>query len=141
MDLEPPRQVLVDDEAAASLQGLVEASGCAATFVRGSVHPTITKLRIISRHQQLIRLDFEEDPAIVEPEGLLTPFTAALDQVDCVILSDYGKGTLRDPEPFITLARQRGKLLIVDPKRSDFRAEMHKMRAQNLRPALGPSRP
>ena len=30
---------------------------------------------------------------------------------------------------------------ILPMKRSDFRAEMHKMRAQNLRPALGPSRP
>ncbi len=114
--------VVGDDEAAASLQQLVEANGCTATFARGTAHPTITKLRIISRHQQLIRLDFEEDPAIVKPGGLLTPFAAALDQADCVVLSDYGKGTLRNPGPFITLARQRGKMLIVDPKRSDFLA-------------------
>ena len=82
--------VVGDDEAAASLQRLLKANGCTATFIRGAAHPTITKLRIISRHQQLIRLDFEEDPETVEPEGLLTPFAVALHQADCVILSDYG---------------------------------------------------
>jgi len=114
--------VVGNDEAAASLQQLVEAHGCSARFVRSAAHPTITKLRIISRHQQLIRLDFEEDPACVAPEGLLAPFEASLDRADCVVLSDYGKGTLGDPAAFIALAAQHGRPVIVDPKRNDFAA-------------------
>jgi len=111
-----------DDEAAASLERLLRAQGCAANLVRSDAHPTITKLRIISRHQQLIRLDFEEDAPDAGPDRLATPFEAALDQAGCVVLSDYGKGTLRDPAALIALARARGRPVIVDPKRRDFAA-------------------
>jgi len=111
-----------DDEAAGTLQRLVDDSGCSTTLVRSEAHPTITKLRVISRHQQLIRLDFEEDGEMVDPRGLQAPFEAALARADCVVLSDYGKGTLRDPAPLIAVAREQGKTVIVDPKRKDFRA-------------------
>jgi D-beta-D-heptose 7-phosphate kinase/D-beta-D-heptose 1-phosphate adenosyltransferase len=111
-----------DDEAAASLERLVEGRGCATTLLRSAAHPTITKLRIISRHQQLIRLDFEDDPSIVDPGALLPPFETALARAGCVVLSDYGKGTLREPGAFIAAARRHGRPVIVDPKRRDFEA-------------------
>ena len=51
-----------DDEKAGSLQDMLAAAGvdCALTRLPGQA--TTTKLRVISRHQQLLRLDFEEPP-------------------------------------------------------------------------------
>jgi D-beta-D-heptose 7-phosphate kinase/D-beta-D-heptose 1-phosphate adenosyltransferase len=49
-----------DDEMADSLQDMLHGAGVDCAFHRVEDHPTITKLRVISRQQQLIRLDFEE---------------------------------------------------------------------------------
>ena len=49
-----------DDEAGGSLEALLAAAGIDADFQRLANTPTVTKLRVISRHQQLIRLDFED---------------------------------------------------------------------------------
>jgi D-beta-D-heptose 7-phosphate kinase/D-beta-D-heptose 1-phosphate adenosyltransferase len=80
---------------------------------------TITKLRVLSHQQQLIRLDFEthynQDNSI-----LWQHFQQQLPQHDLVILSDYGKGTITDPQPFIQLAKQLGKLILIDPNGSDY---------------------
>ncbi len=81
---------------------------------------TITKLRVLSRHQQLIRLDFEDDFAALDSQPLLSSFQALLTDVDIVVLSDYGKGTLSDCSEYIRLARQAGVSVLVDPKGTDF---------------------
>ena len=49
-----------DDEAADALQTRLQAAGVFCDFARMPDAPTITKLRVISQHQQLIRLDHEE---------------------------------------------------------------------------------
>ena len=49
------------DEAGAALTALLQQQKIDCNFVQLSTHPTITKLRILSRHQQLLRLDFEEE--------------------------------------------------------------------------------
>ena len=56
-------------------------------------HPTITKLRILSRHQQLLRLDFEEDFQNVECQELLAKLEVEVKNFGALVLSDYGKGT------------------------------------------------
>ena len=48
------------DEAADVLQSRLEAANVYCQFVRSAQHPTITKLRVLSRNQQLIRLDTED---------------------------------------------------------------------------------
>lgn len=87
-------------------------------FEVSATHPTITKLRIMSRNQQLIRLDFEE--TLQAGPGLADAFSAALVQADLVILSDYAKGTLSQVQDLIQLARRAGKRVLVDPKGKDF---------------------
>jgi D-beta-D-heptose 7-phosphate kinase/D-beta-D-heptose 1-phosphate adenosyltransferase len=82
--------------------------------------PTITKLRVLSRHQQLIRLDFEERFHAVDPARLTENFTARLIEAHAVVLSDYGKGTLHAIRPLIELAKAAGKPVLVDPKGADF---------------------
>ncbi|MCB1647816.1 MAG: bifunctional heptose 7-phosphate kinase/heptose 1-phosphate adenyltransferase, partial [Pseudomonadales bacterium] len=80
---------------------------------------TVTKLRLVSQGQQMIRADFE-DIRDIEPALLLPAYLAALDQVQGVILSDYDKGAVSDPAPFIDAARRAGRSVLVDPKHKDF---------------------
>lgn len=81
---------------------------------------TIIKLRVISRHQQLLRLDFEEPLVLVDPNPLRERYKSHLKEAKLVILSDYQKGTLSDPQYYIQQARQLNIPVLVDPKGTDF---------------------
>ena len=83
-----------NDEAGRSLANTLQARGVQTRFVVLDDAPTITKLRILSRHQQLIRLDFEEGFAGQDHAALLQHFSELLAASDVVVLSDYRKGTL-----------------------------------------------
>ncbi len=107
------------DSAADTLQHLLEQRGVDCQFMRLDTVPTITKLRILSRHQQLIRLDFE-DTLHFAPDLLNDSFKVVLDDVHVVVLSDYAKGTLKDAQSLIQHARARGIPVLVDPKDADF---------------------
>jgi D-beta-D-heptose 7-phosphate kinase/D-beta-D-heptose 1-phosphate adenosyltransferase len=109
-----------EDEPAASLEALLSAAGIECGFQKIAGTPTVTKLRIISRHQQLIRLDFEDGFAAIDAAGLLQHYREGLADCDVVVLSDYGKGTLAQVEEMISLARAAGKPVLVDPKAQDF---------------------
>ncbi|MGD0960947.1 MAG: bifunctional D-glycero-beta-D-manno-heptose-7-phosphate kinase/D-glycero-beta-D-manno-heptose 1-phosphate adenylyltransferase HldE [Methylomonas sp.] len=108
------------DEAAASLKNLLDSAGVLCLFKSLPDYPTITKLRVLSRHQQLIRLDFEDGFQQVDSGDLLHLYHAELTQSQVVVLSDYGKGTLQQAQQFIHLARQLHKPVLVDPKGKDF---------------------
>ena len=107
-----------DDEAAA-LQSAIEGQGvyCELTAVDG--WPTITKMRIQSRGQQLIRID-REAPVPSGTEALLKGLEARLDDTDAVVLSDYGKGSLRDVSVMIIACNAKNVPVFVDPKGADF---------------------
>jgi D-beta-D-heptose 7-phosphate kinase/D-beta-D-heptose 1-phosphate adenosyltransferase len=109
-----------DDEPADSLETLLSATGIDCHFQKIADTPTVTKLRVISRHQQLIRLDFEDGFDAIDGAALMDSYRQELDSCDVVVLSDYGKGTLADIEPLITLARAAGKPVLIDPKALDF---------------------
>jgi D-beta-D-heptose 7-phosphate kinase/D-beta-D-heptose 1-phosphate adenosyltransferase len=88
--------------------------------------PTITKLRVICQHQQLLRVDFEKtyhQHAAQQP--LLTAFEQQLANTDLVIFSDYGKGTLQQVSAMLLLAKARGVITLVDPKSNDFSVYAH----------------
>jgi D-beta-D-heptose 7-phosphate kinase/D-beta-D-heptose 1-phosphate adenosyltransferase len=111
------------DDAAERLATLVRSKGVAADFLQCRSHPTMTKLRVVSRNQQLMRLDFERSLAVdgeVDQDAFLTRYRRALNYADVVVLSDYGKGTLRNVAAFITEARLAGKPVLVDPKGGDY---------------------
>ncbi|MDR1662600.1 MAG: D-glycero-beta-D-manno-heptose-7-phosphate kinase [Azoarcus sp.] len=108
------------DEAGQRLRERLVAGRVDCRLLEVPTHPTITKLRIISRHQQLIRLDFENDFAVLESAGVGEVFASTLDGADAVVFSDYGKGTLAQAGALIGEARARGLPVIVDPKGVDF---------------------
>ncbi|WP_347987527.1 bifunctional D-glycero-beta-D-manno-heptose-7-phosphate kinase/D-glycero-beta-D-manno-heptose 1-phosphate adenylyltransferase HldE [Methylomonas sp. AM2-LC] len=114
-----------DDEAAQVLENILSQAGVLCQFQAIKHFPTITKLRVMSRHQQLIRLDFEDGFHQVASDMLLHQFHAELTQSQVVVLSDYGKGTLSQVQHFIRLANQLQKPVLVDPKGSDFSLYKH----------------
>lgn len=113
------------DEQAEALKVLLQQAGVLCLFEAIDDYPTITKLRVMSRHQQLIRLDFEDGFQTVSNEQLLHQYHAEMMQANAVILSDYGKGTLNNVAQFITLAKQLKKPVLVDPKGTDFSIYKH----------------
>lgn len=108
------------DEAGLLLRNRLTAGGVACHLLEAPQHPTITKLRIISRHQQLIRLDFEDNFAVLESAGIEDAFATALPGTSALILSDYGKGTLAQVGSLIRVAREQHVPIVVDPKGTDF---------------------
>ena len=81
---------------------------------------TITKLRVLSQNQQLLRLDYEEEFPPDAADRMLEMYAGQLPDADLVVLSDYAKGSLARVETLVGLARERGLPVIIDPKGADF---------------------
>lgn len=109
-----------DDAAATELRALLRQHSIQAQLHTVQGGRTITKLRVISRHQQIIRLDFDDHFPTADPAAIATLYARAAQQADAVILSDYAKGALRDVQGLIAVARQRDLPVVVDPKGTDF---------------------
>ncbi|MBT8543164.1 D-glycero-beta-D-manno-heptose-7-phosphate kinase [Polynucleobacter paneuropaeus] len=112
--------VIGDDEPGQRVTQLLAASGVDSQLEVDSKVPTIVKLRVIARQQQLIRLDFEEPPSDKALARKLERFEKSLADADVVILSDYGKGALDQVTLMIEQARTQNKMILVDPKGEDY---------------------
>lgn len=108
------------DEAGQRIDALLADSTIDAHLVRDPALPTTLKLRVLSRSQQLIRLDFEARPGAAALAALRAAFVDALEWAQVVVLSDYGKGALAAAADLIGLARRRGRPVVVDPKGHDY---------------------
>ena len=112
--------VVGDDEASHQLEALVAASGITPCFGRDPRLKTTVKLREIGRQQQLLRLDFENTPENEVLASQSAAFGKLLPAHDSVLFSDYGKGGLAHIALMIDQARAAGKVVLVDPKGSDY---------------------
>ena len=112
--------VVGSDDAARKLRGLLEHHGVAALLGNDPQLYTIVKLRVIGRAQQLLRVDFENQPDHEVLQSMLADFERVLPEHDAVLFSDYGKGGLTHIPRMISLARAAGKPVLVDPKGSDY---------------------
>ncbi len=113
------------DEDATRLASQLEAGGVKAELVSVPQSPTISKLRILSGSQQMLRVDSESKqpvPAAAQDE-LLQRVEAALPGAAGLILSDYAKGVLSERvcRESIAGAKRLGIPVLVDPKTFDFR--------------------
>ncbi|MBF4435511.1 bifunctional D-glycero-beta-D-manno-heptose-7-phosphate kinase/D-glycero-beta-D-manno-heptose 1-phosphate adenylyltransferase HldE [Vibrio anguillarum] len=108
------------DEPAKVLTETLTALKVSCDFVALPNYPTITKLRVLSRGQQLIRLDFEDKFENTDPELILSRMELALPKVKAVILSDYAKGALEHVQQLIQKARAANVPVFIDPKGADF---------------------
>ncbi len=112
--------VVGEDQAAESLRGLLETHGIEAVLRTDPQFATILKLRVIGRAQQLIRIDFENDPGHEVLAQMVDAYAQRLADHDVVVFSDYGKGGLAHIPRMIQLARAAGKPVFVDPKGRDY---------------------
>jgi D-glycero-beta-D-manno-heptose-7-phosphate kinase len=112
--------VVGNDEPARKLRELLEENGVATVLGNDPQLYTIVKLRVIGRAQQLIRVDFENQPDHEVLANMLGSYAKALETHDAVLFSDYGKGGLTHLSQMIHLARVAGKPVLIDPKGSDF---------------------
>lgn len=108
------------DSAAITLQQRLNSVGVDCAFHQSTTVGTIIKRRVISNHQQLLRMDFETPFASDEWLNLKALIEPLITQSSVMILSDYGKGTLADPQYWINLAKQHQVQVLVDPKGQDF---------------------
>ena len=109
------------DEPGARLEALLKRERVHPQLYRDRGVKTTVKLRVIAgRMQQLLRVDFETTPGHEVLATKLREFERMLNDVDAVILSDYGKGGLTHIVKMIAMARRAGKQVLVDPKGDDY---------------------
>ncbi len=82
--------------------------------------PTTNKLRVLSQHQQLIRLDFEQVLIELDIQPMLDIYDSLVEKSSVVVLSDYGKGLLKQTLPFILRANKSNVPVLIDPKKNSF---------------------
>ncbi len=107
------------DERGDALERMLTVAGVRCDFVRSPELPTIHKLRVLARNQQLIRLDAEQ-PLDACAEALAERVGAALPATDIALLSDYAKGSLSRVEALIESCLAAKVRVLVDPKGRDF---------------------
>ena len=111
--------VVGEDAAGDSLESILVQRGIVCRFARAKDRPTITKTRVQSRGQQLIRLD-EENAAAMSGDAMVGMLRESVDGAGAAVLSDYGKGALSDVRGLIRACRDAGIPALVDPKGTDF---------------------
>jgi D-beta-D-heptose 7-phosphate kinase/D-beta-D-heptose 1-phosphate adenosyltransferase len=111
--------IVGDDERGAALGALLERRGVRCELLRKPGLPTIHKLRVLARNQQLIRLDAEQSLA-GSADAFRAAFRRLLPDTDVVLLSDYAKGTLAGIADLIAECRAHDRRVLIDPKGADF---------------------
>ncbi|MGE4520802.1 MAG: bifunctional D-glycero-beta-D-manno-heptose-7-phosphate kinase/D-glycero-beta-D-manno-heptose 1-phosphate adenylyltransferase HldE [Desulfobacteraceae bacterium] len=109
-----------DDELAKTLENKLREFKIRAKFQKIKNSKTISKLRIISQHQQLLRIDHEDGFPNIKRDRIEKYFEESIKDSNVVVISDYAKGTLKSTKEWIKKAVSLNKPVIVDPKGSDF---------------------
>ena len=112
--------VIGQDDAGNVLKNRLSAASIHADFQLSENKPTITKLRVVSRHQQILRMDFEERFDASDSSDFIAKAAAIIGQMNVLVLSDYAKGSLQNCQALIALAREHKIPVLVDPKGQDF---------------------
>ena len=104
---------------------------------------TTKKVRIMSRSQQLLRVDHEK---IINfrSNKLIDIYESVVKENDIVIFSDYGKGSLNQIETLIKIAKQNNKITCVDPIGYSFskyaNVDFLKPNSKELKKVIGESK-
>ena len=112
--------VVGDDEPGRKLEALLKDTGIAAHLKRDPGLRTTVKLRVIGRHQQLLRMDFENEPDHEALASQTEAFARLAPSHGAILFSDYGKGGLAHIPAMISASRAAGQPVLVDPKGSDY---------------------
>lgn len=88
--------------------------------LRREEYQTITKTRVVARHQQVVRIDREKRRSL-SPElaaDLIARIREVLPRIDGIIIEDYGKGLISADfvAGLLEAAQERDLVVTVDPK-------------------------
>lgn len=108
------------DDAGTELQALCRKAHIEDRLYVDKNYITINKLRVISRHQHVVRCDFEEKRPLNSQKNQLKACKTSIDKADIILFSDYGKGFLEEISELISYARAQNKIIMIDPKGTDF---------------------
>lgn len=119
-----------DDQSAVELKGMLDTHGIVhEDLIADPGRGTTEKIRIIAQSQQVVRADFEHDNEIPDEltRRILSSLVAGVESADALVVSDYGKGVIREQylREVITLWRERGKPVLVDPHIEHFNWYRH----------------
>ncbi|UCC78384.1 MAG: D-glycero-beta-D-manno-heptose-7-phosphate kinase [Candidatus Zixiibacteriota bacterium] len=123
--------VIGEDQFASELKKNLRGKRLPASgLVIDSKRPTTVKTRIVAHSQQVVRVD-RENPAEIDSDlvdRLLSKAKSYLNQVDGILISDYGKGVITREllAEIIPMAVSAGRFIAVDPK------EIHFMNYKNV---------
>ncbi len=116
--------VVGEDRWGAALLADLAARAIDTSGILKAARPTTVKTRVIAHHQQVVRVDREQRPPLPAGtvERLIETIKARIEQVDALVIEDYGKGVITRAllESVIPLARARQKIITVDPKQEHF---------------------
>lgn len=109
------------DEAAKTLLAILKAGGVQCDGVMQLAdYSTVIKLRVLSRNQQLLRLDFENTADKVPTDFPAEKIASYMADSDVVVISDYKKGGIPKIAELIALARRAKVPVLIDPKGTNF---------------------
>ncbi len=83
-------------------------------------YSTTIKTRIVSRSQQLLRIDKEQNLSLKESKRLIPKFKNIFKNYDLILFSDYDKGALKSIQELINLCKESKIKVVVDPKQYHF---------------------
>ncbi len=111
--------VVGKDENGRILEFLLKEKNINPILIKDSSRPTTEKTRILAVSQQLMRIDREDRRKISKDilEELIDSIDGIIENVDAVIVSDYGKGVIT--KELMDYLREVGKPIFVDPKPSN----------------------
>jgi len=112
--------VVGDDQAGRDVSRLLGETSIQTYLHTDTSLATTVKLRVVGRQQQMLRVDFENQPEAEVLAAKLGEYESLLPGYDVVTLSDYGKGGLAHITRMIELARVAGRRVLVDPKGEDY---------------------
>jgi D-beta-D-heptose 7-phosphate kinase / D-beta-D-heptose 1-phosphate adenosyltransferase len=112
------------DPLAAQLREMATARGIRTLLTEAPARRTSLKTRIMAQRQQLLRIDDEDAGPIDETQAsrLLENLEREIGDCRLVVVSDYGKGIVTETvvQGVIRIAAAQGKLVMVDPKGTDY---------------------
>lgn len=117
--------VIGDDDEAHRFTTLLEEHGIdSRSIIRSTSRITTEKTRVLSRNQQMLRIDHETTESINSKDAkqLIAGVQEAMRDADVIIFQDYDKGTLTKQviKTILDAARKAGTPTVVDPKRRNF---------------------
>jgi rfaE bifunctional protein kinase chain/domain len=116
--------VVGSDVSAETLKAFLKKKGVSSDYlVVDANRPTTRKIRIMTQHHHLVRVDYEMKHFLDEQieKNLIDQVASVINEIDIVILEDYGKGVVsrRVVQKLVDISHKYKKMVLVDPHRTN----------------------